>query len=78
MRFFEIFSETAHETSFFLLQKEDSIVLHMCPNGQVQEKSGSPDMGQKGGQKWGFRDFLKNGSNDFVFFLQNEDITVFH
>ena len=25
-------------------------------------------MGVKMGQKWGFRDFLKNGSNDFVFF----------
>ena len=57
---FEIFSETAHETSFFFLQKEDIIVLHMCAKRQVQEKSGSPDMGQKGGQKWGIRDFLKN------------------
>ena len=60
MRFFDIFSETAHLISFFFLQKEDIIVLHMCAKLQVQEKSGSRDMGQKGGQNGGFRDFLKN------------------
>ena len=60
MRFFEIFSKTALTISFSFLQKEDIILLHMCAKRQVQEKSGSPDMGQKGGQKWGFRDFLKN------------------
>ena len=66
MRFFEIFSETAHQISFFFLQKEGIIVLHMCAKRQVQEKSGSPDMGQKGGQKWGIRDFLKNYCTDLV------------
>ena len=66
MRFFEIFSETAHQISFFSLQEEDTIVLHMCAKRQVREKSGSPDMGQKGGQKWGIRDFLKNQCNDLV------------
>ena len=60
MRFFEIFSETAPQISLFFLQKENIIILHMCAKRQVQEKSGSPDMGQKGGQKWGIRDFLKN------------------
>ena len=36
------------------------------------------DFGEKGVKNEVFRDFLKNGSNDFVFFLQKEDITVFH
>ena len=66
MGFFAIFSKTALTISFFFLQKEDITVLDQCAKSQVQEKSGSPDKGQKGGQKWGIRDFLKNQGSNLV------------
>ena len=66
MGFFGIFSKTALTISFFFLQKEDIIVLHQCAKSQVQKNSGSPDKGQKGGQKWGIRDFLENQGSDLV------------
>ena len=78
MRFFEIFSKTAHTIWFIFIQKEDIIVLHVCAKFQVRENFCSRDMGQKG-VKMGFFGTLSK-RNEYIWFilLEKEDIIILH
>ena len=55
---FGIFSKTALTIWFFLLVKEDIIILHICAKLQVQANFCSRDMGSNGGSKGVENSFL--------------------
>ena len=66
MRFFEIFSKTAHTIWFIFIQKEDIIVLHVCAKFQVHKNFSSRHIGKKGVKSGGIRLFLKSYWVDLV------------
>ena len=59
---FDCFSKTVHLILLIFCQNGALIVLDVCVKFGVQQKSGSPDMGQKGvetGSKWSFSGFSR-------------------